>query len=107
MVGAEGFAPGAWKAGSVALTLVCGILGALAWRDARKLFRTARVRSVLAALASTLRTRLQADVEARGIATDCPQVGGVHWSVWESDAGRRLWAYFAHRDRAPNPGENE
>jgi hypothetical protein len=43
------FLPGAWRAGSFVITLVSAGLGALAWPDARKLFRTARVRSVLTA----------------------------------------------------------
>ena len=43
------FVPGAWTAGSFAITLVSAGLGVLAWHDVRKLFRAARVRSVVGA----------------------------------------------------------
>jgi hypothetical protein len=46
--------PGAWTAGSFAITLASCVLGALAWTDARKLFRAARVRSVIIAWAALL-----------------------------------------------------
>ena len=42
------FMPGAWRAGSIALTGTSFILGILAWPDARRLFRSARVRSTVA-----------------------------------------------------------